>query len=140
MGVEGRVTSATVVHAISPGTMVWQYGYDAMGRPTTVVNPNGFSSYTYYDSLGRPIQTQQPPNTGASTATLTSFTYNAADSLTQVSDPRSLATSYTPNGLRNVTAQSSPDRARANSARPVLSETESRARRIFIRGRWAAAL
>ena len=26
--------------------MTWQYGYDAMGRPTTVVDPNGQASYT----------------------------------------------------------------------------------------------
>jgi YD repeat-containing protein len=40
--------------------MVWQYGYDAMGRPTTMLDPNGLASYTYYDSLGRPIQTRPP--------------------------------------------------------------------------------
>jgi YD repeat-containing protein len=66
----------------------WQYGYDAMGRPTTVLDPNGLATYTYYDSLGRPIQTQQPPNTGSATPTTTSFGYNSADGLTQVTDPR----------------------------------------------------
>jgi RHS repeat-associated protein len=91
------------------GPMTWQYGYDAMGRPTTVVDPNGLTTYTYYDSLGRPIQTQEPPNTGSVTPTITSFAYNAADSLTKVNDPRSLETTYTPNGLRGVTAQTSPD-------------------------------
>jgi YD repeat-containing protein len=47
--------------------MTWQYGYDAMGRPTTVLDPDGLASYTYYDSLGRPVQTQQPANTGSAT-------------------------------------------------------------------------
>jgi RHS repeat-associated protein len=89
--------------------MTWQYGYDAMGRPTTVLGPNGLASYTYYDSLGRPIQTQQPANTGSATPTTTSFAYNAADGLTQVTDPRNLATTYNPNGLGDVTAQTSPD-------------------------------
>jgi RHS repeat-associated protein len=93
----------------SPNTMTWQYGYDAMGRPTTVVDPNGLSNYTYYDSLGRPIQIQQPANTGASIPTVTSLAYNLGDSLTTVTDPRSLSTSYSPNGLGQVTAQSSPD-------------------------------
>jgi RHS repeat-associated protein len=90
-------------------TMTWQYGYDAMGRPTTVIDPNGQASYTYYDSLGRPIQTQQPANTGSSSPTVTGFTYNSADGLTQVTDPRNLATTYSPNGLGDVTGQTSPD-------------------------------
>jgi len=90
-------------------SMTWQFGYDAMGRPTTVIDPNGQTSYTYYDSLGRPIQTQQPANTGSSSPTVTGFAYNANDSLTQVTDPRNLATTYSPNGLGDVTAQISPD-------------------------------
>jgi RHS repeat-associated protein len=91
------------------GPFTWQYGYDAMGRPTTVVDPNGLTTYIYYDSLGRPIQTQQPPNTGSASPTVTGFTYNARDDLTQVNDPRNLATSYSPNGLGDVTTQTSPD-------------------------------
>ncbi|AYQ29532.1 MULTISPECIES: Ig-like domain repeat protein [unclassified Polaromonas] len=102
-------TSAGVTVVINTGTLTWQFGYDAMGRPTTVLDPNGLASYTYYDRLGRPIQTQQPANTGSATPTTTSFAYNANDSLTQVTDPRSLNTSYTPNGLGDVTAQTSPD-------------------------------
>ncbi|MFS2032748.1 Ig-like domain repeat protein [Polaromonas sp. CT11-55] len=102
-------TSGTVVVAINSGTLTWQYGYDAMGRPTTVLDPNGLATYTYYDSLGRPIQTQQPANIGSATPTTTGFAYNAADGLTQVTDPRNLATTYSPNGLGAVTAQTSPD-------------------------------
>ncbi len=100
---------AVSITAVAAGPMTWQYGYDAMGRPTTVLDPNGLSTYTYYDSLGRPIQTQQPPNTGSATPTTTGFAYNAADSLTKVTDPRSLETTYSPNGLGDVTAQVSPD-------------------------------
>jgi YD repeat-containing protein len=102
-------SSAAVSVAINAGTLTWQYGYDAMGRPTTVLDPNGLASYTYYDSLGRPVQTQQPANTGSTTPTTISMAYNANDSLTQVTDPRSLNTTYTPNGLGDVTAQTSPD-------------------------------
>ncbi|MFS2032601.1 Ig-like domain repeat protein [Polaromonas sp. CT11-55] len=102
-------TSAAIIVAINNGTLTWQYGYDAMGRPTTVLDPNGLASYTYYDSLGRPIQTQQPANIGSATPTTTGFAYNSADGLTQVTDPRNLATTYNPNGLGDVTAQTSPD-------------------------------
>ena len=45
--------------------MTWQYGYDAMGRPNTTVDPNVQASYTYYDTQGRATQTQQPANTEA---------------------------------------------------------------------------
>ncbi|MBA2673404.1 MAG: Ig-like domain repeat protein [Ramlibacter sp.] len=88
----------------------WQYGYDAMGRPNTVIDPRGQATYTYYDSLGRAIQTQQPPNTGASTPTVTQYGWNLQDSLTSVTDPRNLSTGYTPDGLGNVKAETSPDR------------------------------
>jgi RHS repeat-associated protein len=91
--------------------MTWQYGYDAMGRLNTTVDPNGLASYIYYDSLGRPVQTQQPPNTGSSTPTVIQLGYNLADGLTSVTDPRNLATSYSPNGLGDVASQSSPDTA-----------------------------
>ncbi|MFS2035611.1 Ig-like domain repeat protein [Polaromonas sp. CT11-55] len=94
---------------VNAGTLTWQYGYDAVGRPTTVLDPNGLPSYTYYDSLGRPIQTQQPANIGSTSPTTIGFAYNAADGLTQVTDPRNLNTTYSPNGLGDVTAQTSPD-------------------------------
>uniref|UniRef100_UPI00398BE0EF RHS repeat-associated core domain-containing protein n=1 Tax=Polaromonas sp. YR568 TaxID=1855301 RepID=UPI00398BE0EF len=112
------------------GPMTWQYGYDAMGRPTTVLDPNGLASYTYYDSLGRPVQTQQPANTGSATPTTTSFAYNAADGLTQVTDPRSLNTTYSPNGLGDVTAQTSPDTGASQYTHDgkgnVLTKTDAR--------------
>jgi RHS repeat-associated protein len=123
---------ASLVFAIhaSAQPMTWQYGYDAMGRPTTVLDPNGLASYTYYDSLGRPIQTQQPANTGSSSPTTISFTYNAADSLTQVTDPRNLATTYSPNGLGDITAQTSPDTGASqytyDAVGNVLTKTDAR--------------
>jgi RHS repeat-associated protein len=109
LGTTWIASANACVPLINSGTSTWQYGYDAMGRPTTVLDPNGLASYTYYDSLGRPIQTQQPANTGSSTPTTTGFAYNANDNLTQVTDPRNLATTYSPNGLGDVTAQTSPD-------------------------------
>jgi len=43
------------------------------------------------DGLGRPIQTQQPANTGSSTPAVTQFGYDAMDSLTSVADPHNLS-------------------------------------------------
>ncbi|WP_342616812.1 Ig-like domain repeat protein [Rhodoferax sp. GW822-FHT02A01] len=91
------------------GTMTYQYGYDAMGHPTIAIDPNGLTTTTYYDSLGRPIQKQEPANQGAPLPTVTSASYDLANNLTAVIDPRSLATTYSPNGLGQVNSQSSPD-------------------------------
>jgi len=100
--------SVTVTVATRAG-YVWQYGYDAQGRPNTVVDPNGQPTYSYYDRLGRLIQSQQPANTGSSTPTVTQFGYDVMDSLTGVADPRNLSTTYTRDGLGQSKAQSSPD-------------------------------
>ena len=97
------------VSVFVPSGYTWQYGYDSMGRRTTVLDPNGLASFTYYDGLGRRVQTQEPANVGASTPTTTDFAYNARDDLTQVNDPRNLATTYSPNSVGDVTAQTSPD-------------------------------
>ena len=119
-----------IVNAAGPGAMTWKYGYDAMGRLTSTIDPNGLTSYTYYDSLGRPIQTQQPANVGAASPTVTQFDYNLADSLTAVTDPRNLGTSYAPNGLGKVTAQTSPDSGASqytyDAKGNVLSSTDAR--------------
>jgi RHS repeat-associated protein len=100
-------TSAKLTQMVNK--TVWRYRYDAMGNLTTAVDPNNLTTHAYYDSLGRPVQTAQPPNTGASAPTLTNFEYNQADSLAVVTDPRNLKTRYTPNGLGNITGQTSPD-------------------------------
>jgi YD repeat-containing protein len=50
--------SAAVSVVITAGPMVWQYGYDAMGRMNSVIDPNGLASYTYYDSLGRAVEAE----------------------------------------------------------------------------------
>lgn len=101
--------STTVTITRARGPFVWQYGYDAMGRMNMAVDPNGQKTSFYYDSLGRRIQTQQPPNTGSSTPTVTQFGYDALDGLTSVVDPRNLTTTYTRDGLGQSRAQNSPD-------------------------------
>jgi RHS repeat-associated protein len=109
--INNLTSSSTVVNlTVTPRVgMTWQYGYDAMGRINTIVDPNGLASYMYYDSLGRPIQSQQPANTGSATPTIIQLGFNLADGLTSVTDPRNVTTNYSPNGLGNITSQSSPD-------------------------------
>jgi RHS repeat-associated protein len=126
-------TSAVVSFNINvggAGAMTYQYGYDAVGRLTTALDPNGLATYTFYDSLGRPIQVQQPANVGTAVPTTTDMAYNLADSLTSVTDPRNLTTSYSPNGLGAVTAQTSPDSGSAqytyDAKGNVLSATDAR--------------
>jgi YD repeat-containing protein len=110
-------TSAAVsVSITSRPALTWQYGYDAMGRLSTAVDPNGLATYCYYDKLGRRIQSQQPANTGSSTPTVIDFGYSGLDGLTSVTDPRSLTTSYAPNGL--ATSSRSPVRTAAPRASP----------------------
>jgi RHS repeat-associated protein len=105
-------TTSTVSLSVNARpAMTWQYGYDAMGRTNTIVDGNGQATYIYYDSLGRPIQTQQPPNTGSSAPTVIQLGYDLGDSLTSVVDPRVLTTTYTVTGLGTVKGQSSPDTA-----------------------------
>ncbi|MGC4396493.1 RHS repeat-associated core domain-containing protein [Hydrogenophaga sp. T2] len=113
-----------------PPAMTWQYGYDAMGRLHTVVNPNAHSSHIIYDSLGRPQQSQQPPNEGTTTPTVIDLQHNGGDHLTQVTDPRGLATSYSRNGLGDVVSLVSPDTGTSSFTRDakgnVLTRTDAR--------------
>lgn len=117
----------TINAALVGNPMTWQYGYDAMGRPTITTDPYGRSVYTYYDSLGRPIQTQQAVGSEQS---IISLEYNAADGLTKVTDPRSLQTTYSPTGLGTVVSQTSPDTGTANATfdakRNLTSRTDAR--------------
>lgn len=96
---QAAATGTTSLVVSARTSMTWQYGYDAKGRPNTTIDPNGLATYTYYDALGRAIQTQQPANVGTTTATITDYGYDLQDSLTSVTDPRMLVTSYTVKGL-----------------------------------------
>lgn len=121
------VLSQTVTPALVSTPMTWQYGYDAMGRPTINTDPYGKTAYTYYDKLGRPSQTQQAVGSEQAIVTLE---YNAADSLTKVTDPRNLSTTYNPTGLGTVTSQTSPDTGTASATfdanRNQLTKTDAR--------------
>jgi YD repeat-containing protein len=62
--------------------------------------------------------------------TLTQYTYNGLDGLTQVTDPRNLATSYTLDGLGNLSQQVSPDTGTTtntyDSAGNLLTQTDAK--------------
>jgi RHS repeat-associated protein len=105
-------TASTVsMTVLTRSDMTWQYGYDGDGRVNTLLDPNALATYVYYDSLGRPIQIQQPPNTGSMSPTVIDLGFDLQDSLTSVTDPRLLTTTYTVKGLGDLAAQSSPDSA-----------------------------
>ena len=109
-GTNAPSTSSLVALSVTDlPALVYQYGYDAMGRPTIAVDPNGQTTTLYYDTLGRPIQKQEPANQGTTALTITSTAYDLADNVTKVTDPRNLDTTYSPNGLGQVSAQTSPD-------------------------------
>ena len=113
-------------HLVNPA-MSLQFGYDAMGRPTTTVDPYGKTNLTYYDSLGRPIQNQQTDGAGQS---IQSFEYNAADGLTKFIDPRNIATTMNPDGFGQLASQVSPDTGASSftfdANGNVLSKTDAR--------------
>ena len=86
-----------------------QFEYDANGNLTKITDGLKRAHDMKYDPLQRLKQLQQPaPALGAARPT-TSFTYDALDQLQSVTDPRSLVTRYTVDGLGKRTALSSPD-------------------------------
>lgn len=107
--VTSNPVTVTVTTGMSWQDTSWSYGYDATGRLNTVIDPFGQANYRYYDRLGRLIQTQQPPKDGSTAPTVIGYNYDASNALTQVLDPRNLATNYTPDGLGQVTGLTSPD-------------------------------
>jgi RHS repeat-associated protein len=90
-------------------TTTTQYEYDAQGNRTKATDPRSQATVSGYDSLNRLLQTTQPvPATGGSSPII-KYSYDGADQLNQVTDPRNLNTSYTTTGLGDTTQQVSPD-------------------------------
>jgi RHS repeat-associated protein len=119
-------TSSMALTVLGPVSTI--YRYDASGNQTQTVSPVNSVTSRSYDLLNRPTTLTQPPVGGSSPVITT--TYDAQDNVTQVTDPRTLATTYTVDGLGNRKATASPD-AGANSATydaagNVLTRTDAR--------------
>jgi len=82
-----------------------EYTYDNQGNVLTVKDPLNHVTTNQYDALNRVKQVTAP----APISAVTQYAYNGLDALIQVTDPRNLVTSYTLDGLGNLTLQSSPD-------------------------------
>jgi RHS repeat-associated protein len=85
--------------------------YDANGNLVQSTDGLGFARQLGYDALNRLQQTIDNYN-GTDTATkntTVSKTYDALDRVTEVTDPSSLSTTYSYDGLSDATGQTSPD-------------------------------
>jgi len=84
--------------------------YDANGNNTKITNGLGNATTQQYDTLDRLIQQSQPhPSTAGAQLGDTNSQYNAVDAVTNVTDPRSLSTTYTKNAFGDVLTLASPD-------------------------------
>ncbi|GAB2574754.1 RHS repeat protein [Dyella jejuensis] len=85
--------------------------YDANGNLVQSADALGVQRQLGYDALNRLVQTIDNYN-GSDTATQNTtahYAYDSLDRLTQVTDPSSLATIYSYDGLSDATGQVSPD-------------------------------
>ena len=93
----------------APGPLTWLYEYDAQGNRTRVIDPNGNQTRTDYDPLQRAQTITQPAPASGQPTPLIALVHDGQDQLTRVTDPRTLKTDYTVDGLGNVKATASPD-------------------------------
>ncbi|TFW30199.1 RHS repeat-associated core domain-containing protein [Massilia horti] len=113
-------------------TTTTTYQYDLVGNVTQSTDPLGRKTDFQYDSLYRTTLVTQPaPVAGAARPTIRTA-YNWRDDVTTVTDPRSLVTRYTVDGLGNQTALASPDTGTRNHVQDVagniISSTDARGR------------
>jgi len=85
------------------------YEYDAQGNLTKVTDANAAITQQAYDSLSRNTQITQPVPATGQAAPVIALGYDLQDQPASVTDPRSLTTSYTTDGLGSTTTQVSPD-------------------------------
>ena len=101
--------STTAVFAQTAQNTTSVFQYDANGNLTKRTDPNAQATTLIYDPLNRLTQQVQPaPAIGIPTPTL-GMSYDGRDQLSSVTDPRSLVTRYTNDGLGNQTTLTSPD-------------------------------
>jgi RHS repeat-associated protein len=94
----------------SPGTMTWQYSYDASRNRTGVVDPIGNQTSFGFDLLNNNTQITLPTANARTAAPVVAKQYDLQGNILAVTDPRSNQTSYTYDGLSKVpTVTSSPD-------------------------------
>lgn len=96
------------------------YQYDANGNLTQVISPldtasNPVLTDFLYDALDQPSVTTQPAPVAGGQRPNIFYRHDGLGQVTQVEDPRLLATDYTVDGLGNVTALASPDSGITNS-------------------------
>jgi YD repeat-containing protein len=97
----GRVQSQTDAYGRVTG-----FTYDANGNLDTTTDALGRITDHDVDPLNRITRTRQD---AAGLAADTQFGYDVLDNLTQVNDPKGLATTYAYNGFRELKTQTSPD-------------------------------
>ncbi|HTT40226.1 MAG TPA: DUF6531 domain-containing protein, partial [Burkholderiales bacterium] len=121
---------AQSIGGANPATEVTSYGYDAQGNLTSVSDPLGHLTSNLYDALNRLIRVVNPGASGTASGGSTQYLYDGLDQVTQVIDPRNLATRYSLDGLGNLTQLQSPDsgltRSSYDAAGNLVSQTDAR--------------
>jgi RHS repeat-associated protein len=105
------------------------FQYDAVGNMTQTTDALGRATNQSYDPLDRTSQVLQPP-VAAGARPVIGMTYDGQDQVKSVTDPRSLVTSYTKDGLGNTTGLASPDTGASgntyDAAGNLLTSTDAR--------------
>lgn len=106
------------------------FQYDARGNVTGITDGRGKVWTQSYDALSRMTQQVQPPPVSGQPSPTIGIGYNSLDAVTSVTDPRSLVTTYTVDGLGNRTSLTSPDTGTTgrtfDAAGNVLTQTDAR--------------
>ena len=114
-----------------PTGVTYTNGYDGNGNAIYSVDSNGVGTEQQYDPLNRLVKTlQDHAGTGATKDSTTQYAYDTRDNLSTVTDPDGLVTTYTYNGLNNLTQLQSPDTGTTNylydAAGNRISQTDAR--------------
>ncbi len=98
----GQLTQTTTAYN-TPDAATTQYGYDAAGRRTSMIDPRGNTTKSVYDDAGRLVQTVDA--LGESTT----YTLDAAGRQTAVTDALGRVTQYAYDARGRVTQVTYPD-------------------------------